>query len=379
MRDFDRNIFWAVVALVLVGTVMIYSATSVTSAKKFGDPMFFLKRQLVRVVIGFGALYLGLKIDYHFWQRYAFWMLVVVGGLLVLPLVPQLAGIGAVKGANRWVRLFGSSTLQPSELAKFAIITFVAEECSRRRQVLSDLRDGIVPIILPVGAVLVAILLQPNFGMVVGLSLVVGSMLIVAGVPLRYFLYGGIPAAGGLLIMMLTSTHAYMRLKSFFSSSDPLGDGYQALQSLIAIGSGGIFGLGLGQGKQKIFYLPEAHTDFIFSVIGEELGFLGAVMVVLLFGYIVWRGLRVVLRAPDRFGAYLAFGITAEIMFFALINLGVVTRLMPTTGIPLPFVSYGGSQLVVHMFMVGVLLNISASAQKQSAAKMIMAGEGCVT
>ncbi len=380
MKDFDRHIFWTVVALVLIGTVMIYSATSATSWNRFHDAMFFLKRQLVRVIIGFGLMYVGMKVDYHLWQKYAFWMLVGVGGLLILPLIPQLAGIGAVKGANRWVRLFGSSTLQPSELAKFAIIVFVAEECSRRQQVLSDLRHGLMPILIPVGLVLTAILLQPNFGMVMGLLMVVSSMLIVAGIPLKYFLYGGIPVSAGLVVLMLSSTHAYMRLNSFFSAIDPLGDGYQVLQSLIAIGSGGFFGLGLGQGKQKIFYLPEPHTDFIFAVIGEELGFIGAVAVVLLFGYLVLRGLRVVLRAPDRFGAYVAFGITAEIMFFALINFGVVTRLMPTTGIPLPFISYGGSQLVVHMFMAGVLLNISAAARKIEKTQLLqMAGEGCAT
>ena len=380
MREFDRHILWSVVILVIIGTVMIFSATSATSKGRFGDSAFFLKRQIIRVIIGFGAMYLGMRIDYHLWQRYAFWMLVAVSGLLILPLIPQLAGIGAVKGANRWVRIFGSSTLQPSELAKFALIVFVAEECSRRRQVLSDFRHGILPIIGPVAVVLVAILLQPNFGMVMGLLMVVSSMLIFAGVPMRYFVYGGIPAGIVLTILMLTSTHAYMRLKSFFSTSDPLGDGYQALQSLIAIGSGGFFGLGLGQGKQKIFYLPEAHTDFIFAVIGEELGFLGTAFVILVFAYLVWRGLRVVLRAPDRFGAYVAFGIISEIMFFALINLGVVTRLIPTTGIPLPFISYGGSQLLVHMFMAGVLLNISASARRLEKNQVLqLAGERCAT
>jgi len=379
MNRYDKNLFWAICILVLFGTVMIYSASSVTSAHKFGDPMFFLKRQVIRVIIGFGALYLGLRIDYHFWQKYAFWGIIAVCGLLLLPLIPQLAGMHAVKGANRWVKLFGSSTLQPSEIAKFALVIYLAEECSRRQQLLSSFKDGVLTIMIPVAVLLGIIVLQPNFGMVMGLFMVAVAMLIVVGVPFRHFIYLGVPSIAMLGVLMMTSHHALMRLKAFFLHSDPLGDGYQALQSLIALGSGGIFGLGLGQGKQKVFYLPEAHTDFIFSVIGEELGLIGTSLLVFLFAYIAWRGLRIVLRAPDRFGAYLAFGITSVYVFFALINLGVVTRLIPTTGIPLPFVSYGGSQLVVHMFIGGVLLNISSAVRMPSTKPALeLIGEKCV-
>ncbi|RKZ34932.1 putative lipid II flippase FtsW [bacterium] len=360
MHKYDKNLFWAIVIVVLIGTVMVYSASSTTSARKFGDPLFFLKRQIIRVIIGFGALYLGIKIDYHFWQKYAFWGIIAIGGLLFLPLIPQVAGIESIKGAQRWVKIFGSSTLQPAELAKFALVIFLAEECSKRQQILSDLKSGILPIIIPPAILITAILLQPNFGMVMGLLMVTASMLLVAGIPIKLFTYLGTPVAVSLSLLMISSEHAFLRLKSFFMDSDPLGDGYQAMQSMIALGSGGLLGLGLGQGKQKIFYLPESHTDFIFAVIGEELGLVGTMIVVLLFAYIAWRGIRIVFRAPDRFGAYLAFGITATFVFFALINLGVVTRLIPTTGIPLPFISYGGSQLVVHMFMAGVLLNISS-------------------
>lgn len=360
MRGYDKNLFWAIVILVLFGAVMVYSASSVTSQSRFGDPMFFLKRQLVRIMLGFAAMYLGIRLDYHIWQRYALWAIIAVCALLMLPLIPQLAGMGPVKGASRWVRLFGSSSLQPSELAKFAMVIFLAEELSRRRQILQSFRDGLTPILLPVGVLLVLIVLQPNFGMVMGLTLVAVAMLLVGGIPLRHFAYISVPSAVAMIVMMVKSNHAYLRLKSFFLSGDPLKEGYQITQSLIALGSGGIFGLGLGQSKQKIFYLPEAHTDFIFAVIGEELGLIGATAVICIFTYIAWRGMRVAMRAPDRFGAYLAFGITATILTFALINFGVVTRLLPTTGIPLPFISYGGSQLVTHMFIAGVLLNISS-------------------
>ena len=378
MNKYDKNLFWAFVILVLFGTVMIYSASSVTSAHKFGDPMFFLKRQIVRVIIGFGFLFLGLRIDYHFWQKYAFWGIIAICGLLFLPLIPELAGMHAVKGASRWVKLFGSSTLQPSEIAKFALVIYLAEECSKRQQLLPNFKDGIFTIMIPVVVLLGIIVLQPNFGMVMGLFMVTITMLLVAGIPIRHFIYIGVPSTAALGFLMLTSHHALMRLKSFFLHSDPLGDGYQALQSLIALGSGGIFGLGLGQGRQKVFYLPEAHTDFIFSVIGEELGLIGTIMLVSLLAYVAWRGLRIVLRAPDRFGAYLAFGITSVYVFFALINLGVVTRLIPTTGIPLPFISYGGSQLVIHMFMAGVLLNVSAAARVPAAKPALeLIGEKC--
>ncbi|MCD6417987.1 putative lipid II flippase FtsW [bacterium] len=380
MRGYDRNIFWATIIIVLFGTVMVYSASSITSQSRFGDPMFFLKRQLIRLVLGFGAMALGMWLDYHIWQRYAVWAMIGICAFLLLPLIPQFAGMGPVKGASRWVRLFGSSSLQPSELAKFAMIIFLAEELSRRRQLLESFCDGIVPIIIPVAVLLGLIVLQPNFGMVIGLSFVAVAMMLVAGIPIKHFVYVSIPGFALLGLLMLKSHHAFLRLKSFFTSGDPLHEGYQIAQSLIALGSGGIFGVGLGQSKQKIFYLPEAHTDFIFAVIGEELGLVGATAVVMIFAYITWRGIRVALRAPDRFGAYLAFGSTATIFTFAMINLGVVTRLLPTTGIPLPFVSYGGSQLVVHMFIIGVLLNIS-SAVKVPVAKPIIeiVGRRCAT
>ena len=380
MRNYDKNILWAVVILVLFGTVMVYSASSITSQSRFGDPMFFLKRQLMRLVLGFGAMMLGMWLDYHIWQRYALWAIAGICALLLLPLIPQVAGMGPVKGASRWVKLFGSSSLQPSELAKFAMVIYLAEELSRRRQLLESFRDGIVPILLPIIVLLGLIVIQPNFGMVMGLSLVAIAMMLVAGIPIRHFAYIGIPSIAALGILMLKSSHAYIRLKSFFTTGDPLHEGYQIAQSLIALGSGGIFGVGLGQSKQKIFYLPEAHTDFIFAVIGEELGLIGASAVVIIFAYIAWRGTRVALRAPDRFGAYLAFGLTAIIFTFALINLGVVTRLLPTTGIPLPFVSYGGSQLVVHMFIIGVLLNISGTVRVPVAKPAVeILGKQCVT
>ena len=380
MKHYDKKIFWAIVIIVLFGTVMIYSASSVTSARKFGDPMFFLKRQIIRLLLGFAALYLGLRIDYHFWQKYAFWGLIAIGALLLLPLIPQLAGMGPVKGASRWVKLFGTSALQPSELAKFALIVFLAEELSRRRQLLDSFKNCILPILIPIVILLVLIILQPNFGMVMGLSMVAASMILIAGVPIRHFIYIGIPAISLLGILMLKSQHAFMRLRSFFLASDPLGDGYQSIQSLIALGSGGIFGVGLGQSRQKVFYLPEAYTDFIFAVIGEEFGLIGAAGVVLIFAYIAWRGLKIAFRAPDRFGAYLAFGVTSTIVFFALINLGVVTRLLPTTGIPLPLISYGGSQLVVYMFSIGVLLNISSAARVPMLKPAVeIVGERCVT
>jgi len=380
MKGYDKKLFWTVVILVLLGTVMVYSASSVTCARKFGDPMFFLKRQLLRVFFGCAALYIGMRINYHFWQKYAFYGLVAIGALLLLPLVPTLAGMGPVKGASRWVKLFGSSALQPSEIAKFVLVIFLAEELSRRRQILNSFKQGLMPIFIPVVILLGLILLQPNFGMVMGLSMVAAGMLVIAGIPWKHFAYIGVPSTVLLGILMFKSEHAFLRLKSFFSDSDPLGDGYQAMQSLISIGSGGILGVGLGQGKQKVFYLPESHTDFIFAVIGEELGLIGAVGVLILFGFFAWRGLRITLRAPDRFGAYLAFGLTSAIVFFSLINIGVVTRLLPTTGLPLPFISYGGSQLVVHMFLVGVLLNVSTAAKAPLAKPTLeFVGERCVT
>ncbi len=364
MNKIDRHLFWAVLILVLFGAVMVYSASSASCARKFGDPMFFVKRQVVRVLIGAVAMYLAAKIDYHFWQKYSLHGMIAICALLLLPLIPTLAGMGPVKGASRWVKLFGSSALQPSELAKFVLVVFLAEELSKLRQFVNDFKRGLMPILVPVAILLLFIVLQPNFGMVVGLSLVTAAMLLVAGVPYKHFMFLGIPSIVALAGLMIKSEHARERLETFFVGSNALEGGYQIGQSLIALGSGGILGLGLGQSKQKVFYLPEPHTDFIFAVIGEELGLWGTAALVLLFAYVAWRGLKITLRAPDRFGALLAFGLTSIITFFALINLGVVTRLLPTTGIPLPFISYGGSQLVIHMFLIGVLLNISSQARR---------------
>lgn len=356
----DMWLVGVVVALLSIGVVMVYSASAIVAADRFHDPYLFLKKQLFWALLGAGALAATLAVDYRRLERLGWPLLAAAAVLLVLVLVPPLSQ--PINGTRRWLRL-GAVSFQPAELAKLALVVHLAAYVSRRRDALADFRRGVLPPLAMTGALALLILAQPDLGNCLALLAVTFALLYLGGGRIGHL--AGIVAAAlpFLALAVWLAPYRLRRITTFVDPwSDPRGSGFQIIQSWLALGSGGLLGRGIGESRQKLFYLPESHTDFIFAVIGEELGFVGAVAIVALFAVLVWRGLRVGLRAPDAFGAYLALGITVLIATQALVNLGVVTGSLPTKGLPLPFISFGGSALLTTMLSTGLLLNISQHA-----------------
>jgi cell division protein FtsW len=343
--------------LVSIGVVMVYSASAILAADRFGDPHYFLKRQLFWALLGLGGLWAALAVDYRVLERVALPLLGVAALLLVLVLVPAVGQ--AINGTRRWLRLGGVS-FQPVELAKLAFVIYLARFLGRRGEAVQGFWGGAVPPAV-IGGVLAALVLrQPDLGNSLTLLALAFTLLFLAGARPRHLLLLAAPALPLLAVAVYLAPYRWRRILAFLNpESDPRGGGFQIIQSFLAIGSGGLLGRGLGGSKQKLFYLPEPHTDFVFAVIAEELGLIGGVAVVALFMVLIWRGLRAGLRAPDRFGAYLALGLTTMLATEALVNLGVVTGSLPTKGLPLPFVSFGGSALFMTLLSTGILLNIS--------------------
>jgi len=356
----DMWLFGAAVILLSAGVVMVYSASAIVAADRFRDPYFFLKRQVFWALLGAGGLWLALRVDYRRLERFVLPTLIVAAVLLVVVLIPPIGQ--AINGTRRWIRL-GPVSFQPAELAKLALVLYLAAFLARKREALEDFRRGLLPPLLVSGVLAALVLLQPDLGNCVTLVALTFALLFLAGSPVRHLGWALAPAVPLVALAVWVAPYRIRRVTAFIDPwSDPRGSGFQIIQSWLAFGNGGLVGQGIGASRQKLFYLPEAHTDFIFAVVGEELGFLGAVAIVLLFTVLVWRGLRVGLRAPEPFGAYLALGITMLIATQTLVNLGVVTGLLPTKGLPLPFISFGGSALVMTMTSTGMLLNISQHA-----------------
>jgi cell division protein FtsW len=355
----DRTVLLLVsstTALTLVGLVMVLSASSISAFEDYGSSFLFFKRQAAYAVFGAAALWLTSRMRYDAWQRLCFPFLVVTVALLVLVLHPTFGTVAG--GSARWIQL-GPVTIQPSEPAKLAMIAFAAAVLARRWRRLGELRQLAVPLV-PVTAVLCGlILLQPDMGTAMIIVTSVGLLAFVAGARLRHLALGAVSLVTLGFGLMYVEGYRWTRFTSFLDPwADPQGSGYQTIQSLIALATGGPLGVGLGAGRQKWSTLPNAHTDFIFAIIGEELGLVGALLVLLLFGVLVYAGIRVAVRAPDGFGRLLAGGIVGWFGTQALVNLGAVTGLLPITGVPLPFVSFGGSSLVVSLAAVGVLVSI---------------------
>jgi cell division protein FtsW len=352
--------------LVVVGLIMVLSASSVRAFQEYGTSFVFFVRQIVYAVVGLGAFLLTARMRHTAWQRLCVPLLFVSVALLLLVLLP---GFGTVAGGSaRWLRL-GPVTVQPSEIAKVAVITFAATLLARRFRRIDDLRTLLLPLAPVAGSVCALILLQPDMGTAVIVVTTVFVLLFVAGARVKHLVVGG--AGLGMLGfgLMYVEGYRWARFISFLDPwADPQGNGYQTIQSLIALTSGGPFGVGLGASRQKWDYVPNAHTDFIFAIIGEELGLVGALLVVILLGLLVYAGTRIALRAPDAFGRLLAAGIVGWFGFQAVTNLGAVTGLLPITGVPLPFVSYGGSALVVSMAAVGMLVAVARSGRRRRSA-----------
>jgi cell division protein FtsW len=352
----DWILFMTALALVLAGVVMVFSSSAVIAEYTFGDPHHFSLRHLAAACLGLGAMFGLMRVSYERYRHPAV-VLTVVAGVITLILVALL--MPPVANSRRWIRVAGFS-MQPSEFAKLGLVFFVSYYMSEAGRKIGDWRS----VLLPVGAVGVLIVglvvLQKDLGTAILMAAVVGALLFVGGLSPGWIAAVGIPSALGAVALMLTEPYRFKRLVSFLNPSvDPLGVGFQLDQSLISVGTGGIAGVGFMEGQQKLFYLPEPHTDFIFAVIGEELGILGTFGVLLLFGLFAWRGFATSFRAPDAFGSYVAAGITLMIALQASMHIGVVLGMLPTTGVPLPFLSHGGTSLLVTLMGVGVLINIS--------------------
>lgn len=354
---YDRILMISALILVFLGIVMIYSSSTVIAMERYGTPFYFLRNQTIWVLIGIIGMVVAKNFDYQKLKKFSLPLLIISGLLLILVLIP---GIGIeVNGARRWLRFIGLS-FQPSELAKLSLIISISAYIAKMARRMEDFVYGFFPPVFLLVIFQILIMLQPDMGTAIALGFMVLTLLFIGGVKVPHLLSLGIVLIPFLIKFVFNSGYRRKRLIAFLDPwSDPTGAGFQVTQSYLALGSGGLFGLGLGKGKQKLFFLPEPHTDFIYSLIGEELGFIGVFSVILLFLILLWRGTRIALRANDPFGRYLATGLTLMIGIQALINLGVVTGLLPTKGIPLPFVSFGGSSLLINMIALGILLNIS--------------------
>lgn len=357
---FDPILFATATLLPLFGLVMIYSASGLLAEHRYDDPYHFLTRQLISLLIGFAALLAAMHFDYRKYAKHWFVYGLFLGSCLLL-MATLLINTGPT--AQRWLRA-GQLSFQPSELAKLGLVLFLAHHLARRRNKVDDPLTNLLPCLLVMATLAFLIYLQPDLGTALSIGIIGATILFVAGIPFRHLAVLG-AGGGGLLFIGLGQRPYFLeRLTTFLNpDADLLGAGFQANQSLLAFGSGGLTGLSLGEGRQKLFFLPEPHTDFIYSIIGEELGFIGTCLVLAAFGLLLWRGVISSLRAPCLFGKYLAAGITFLIVLQALENMAITLRMIPTTGITLPFLSFGGSSLVMMMLSMGILLNISQHAR----------------
>ena len=363
-RRLDFLLLITVLILVSSGIVMVYSASFAIAGDRFRDAYHFLKKQAMAAGLGLAFMFLAAKLDYHRWQVLAVPLLVLSAALLGILIFPGLRH--EVGGSARWLK-FSFLSFQPAELAKLALVIYLARSLTKKEGRMESFKVGVLPHFIVLGVLFVLVIKQPDFGTGIVFAALVFILLFVAGARV-FYLGAAILAAVPVLFYIATRAHYRMgRLLAFLDPwKDPSNTGFQIIQSFLAFGAGKLFGVGLGQGHQKLFYLPEVHTDFIFSVIGEELGLLGVTGVIGLFVFLTWRGFRASFRAADLFGSYLALGVTLLIAMQALLNMGVVLGLLPTKGATLPFVSYGGTSLMINLIAVGILLNISSQGVKRS-------------
>ncbi len=359
--EIDYILFYTLILLVAIGAIMIYSASSYRAANELQDSMAYLKKQLVFVGIGSVSVIFFINWDYHKFKNgklIAFLMVVTIILLLLVFLFPP------INGAQRWIQL-GPLSLQPSEMAKYVVVIYLAKSLDKKGDEIKSFWRGVFPTLLVAGIFAGLVLAEKNLSITSVIMFVAFILITISGARKRHLItLGGIGLMAG-ISLILAAPYRLKRLLSFLDPwADPRGDGYQLIQSLLALGSGGFLGLGFGMSRQKAYYLPEPHNDFIFSVIGEETGFLGCIIVISLFAILIWRGVIISIKCKDNFGTLLAMGITSVIAIQAIINLAVVTGTMPVTGVPLPFISYGGSSLLFNMTAMGILLNVSRNRAK---------------
>jgi cell division protein FtsW len=352
----DYVFLFSVIALAAVGVIMIFSA-SPTLALKHGDPFYYIKRHLFYLLLGMGALYYGFHLKLENLKKNAYLILLVSIGLLIMVFVP---GVGRkVLGASRWIDL-GILSFQPSEVIKFALLLFLARWLSEKKAVIKDFRRGILPPLALLLLIGVLIIKQPDLGTFIVTSATFFALFFIAGMESWQLAFMGLAGLIGVLILSLSSPYRFRRIVAYLDPwKDPQGVGFHIIQSLLAIGSGGLLGLGLGASRQKFYYLPQQFTDFIFAILCEELGFIGGLGVIILFVAFCARGFKIMLEAKDSFNQYLVGGIISWLTLQAAINIMVVLGLIPTTGIPLPFISYGGTATIINLFVIGIVLNVS--------------------
>jgi cell division protein FtsW len=357
----DYVLFIATILLIALSVVMVYSASAPIGMTRYGQASVFLIKQGMWAALGLPLLWLLMKVDYQTYREP-----IVIWTCLIL-VSAALVGVlftAPINNARRWFGIAGLG-IQPSEFAKLAVIVFIAAILERRMHRIDDIKYSLTPIAVVTGTLVGLILLEPDFGTAMSLALIAAAMVFTAGLHYHYIAGAFLAAAPALYVLVMAVPYRRRRLLTFLNPwEDPLGDGFQIIQSMIAVGTGGLWGAGLMNGVQKLFYLPEPHTDFIYAVVAEELGLIGATAVLACFAVITWRGMRTALNAPDSFGAFLAVGLTAMIAVQGLMNISVVLGLMPTKGMPLPFVSAGGSSLLVSLIGMGILLNVSQHAHE---------------
>ncbi|QLY78333.1 stage V sporulation protein E [Clostridium intestinale] len=361
MGQIDYPLFYVVFFILAIGVVMVYSASTYYGMYVIPahDSMYFLKRQILFAALGIIALLFMMAFDYHKLKKLTLLILIVTVILLIAVFFFE-----AKKGAQRWITI-GPFSLQPSEIAKYAVVLFLALSLEQKGEKVKGLMYGMMPYLGFSGFFAGMVLLQKNLSIASVIMIVTLIVLFVSGARLKDFAVILPVLFAGAVFFIFSEEYRKARLLNFINPwNDPAGNGYQLIQSFLALGSGGITGLGLGQSRQKTLYMPEPHNDFIFSIIGEELGLIGCLFIITLFGILIWRGITIAIKAKDTYGTLLAVGITSVIAVQAIINIAVVTGSMPVTGVPLPFISYGGSSLVINMTAMGILLNISRQTEK---------------
>ncbi len=364
----DASLLLVAMVLALLGLVMVFSASAVVAGNRFHDPLYFLKRQLAWLAFGFLLLHVASRLDYAVWRRMALPMVACSAVLLILVLVPSI-GI-AVKGARRWLRV-GPLSVQPAEFVKLVVVVYLAAYLAKKEERVTEWIAGLLPPLIVSGLVAGLVVWQPDLGTAVVIGLVTMGLLFLGGARLWHLTALVLSGLALLFALVRTSPYRWQRLMTFVDPwKDPTDAGFQMTQSFLAFGSGGLFGIGLGESKQKLFFLPEGHTDFMLALVGEELGLLGTAFVMVLFMILVLKGFQIAGRAREPFGRYLALGITLLLGLQVLINAGVVTGLLPTKGLTLPLMSYGGSSLLVSLVGIGILLSVSRDRQGGRRAEM---------
>ena len=357
MKKIDYLLLIGIIIISIFGLIMIYSASYVWASYKFNDSYKFVKTQAIFLLIGYILMYILQRIPYYIYLKKANLIFILSFILLILVLIP---GIGTIRNGSRSWFGIGGFGIQPSEFMKLGIIIFTSKYLSKNEKELSKIKKGVLPILFILIIVFGLIMLQPDFGTGVIIVITIITLLFISGVPINFFIKLSLLGIIGVVGLIIIAPYRIKRIISFLNPwSDPLGSGFQIIQSLYAIGPGGLLGLGLGNSIQKHFYLPEPQTDFIFAIISEEFGFIGILLISLLFILIIYRGLRISINCNNKFGKYLSFGITFQLAFQTILNLMVVVGLIPVTGVTLPFISYGGSSLLITMISMSILLNIS--------------------